>query len=104
MADDLLFAVKDKVAVMTLNRPEALNAFTPDILTAWVARLEEAQQRDDVNVLLVTGAGRGFSSGGDVSTVCGHRPRSSPNAGWNSTSRRLRPLTASLLGVGSTSR
>jgi 2-(1,2-epoxy-1,2-dihydrophenyl)acetyl-CoA isomerase len=66
MSDDLLFEVQDKVAVMTLNRPEALNAFTPEILTGWVARLEEAQLRDDVNVLLVTGAGRGFSSGGDV--------------------------------------
>ena len=66
MTDDLLFEVKDGVAVMTLNRPEALNAFTPDLLTGWVAHLEEVQARDDINVLLVTGAGRGFCSGGDV--------------------------------------
>ena len=66
MSEDLLFEVKDKVAVMTLNRPEALNAFTPDLLNGWVARLEEVQSRDDINVLLVTGAGRGFCSGGDV--------------------------------------
>jgi enoyl-CoA hydratase/carnithine racemase len=46
MSDNLLFEVKDKVAVMTLNRPEALNAFTPEILTGWVRRLEEAQRRD----------------------------------------------------------
>ena len=59
MADELLFEVKDRVAIMTLNRPEALNAFTPEVLTGWVRRLEEAQRRDDVNVLLVTGAGRG---------------------------------------------
>jgi enoyl-CoA hydratase/carnithine racemase len=43
MSDDLLFEVQDKVAVMTLNRPEALHAFTPEMLTGWVARLEEAQ-------------------------------------------------------------
>jgi 2-(1,2-epoxy-1,2-dihydrophenyl)acetyl-CoA isomerase len=66
MSDDLLFEVKNKIAVMTLNRPEALNAFTPGMLKGWVERLEEAQSRDDVNVLLVTGAGRGFCSGGDV--------------------------------------
>lgn len=45
MADELLFEVKDRVAIMTLNRPEALNAFTPEILTGWVRRLEEAQRR-----------------------------------------------------------
>ena len=56
MADELLFEVKDRVAIMTLNRPEALNAFTPEILTGWVRRLEEAQRRDDVNVLLGDGS------------------------------------------------
>ncbi len=39
MSDALLFEVKDKIAIMTLNRPEAMNAFTPDMLTGWVARL-----------------------------------------------------------------
>lgn len=66
MAEELLFDVQDNIAVMTLNRPEALNAFTPAMLEGWVARLEEAQARDDVRALVVTGAGRGFCSGGDV--------------------------------------
>lgn len=66
MADDLLFDVTDHVAVLTLNRPDALNAFTPDMLCGFVDRLAEAQARDDVGVLLVTGSGRGFCSGGDV--------------------------------------
>ena len=59
MAGDVLFEVADGVAVMTLNRPEALNAFTPEMLGGWVAGVDEAAARDDVNVLLVTGAGRG---------------------------------------------
>ena len=66
MADDLLFDVTDNIAVLTLNRPEALNAFTPDMLHGFVDRLEEAQRRDDVRALVVTGSGRGFCSGGDV--------------------------------------
>ncbi|MDH3701814.1 MAG: enoyl-CoA hydratase-related protein [Alphaproteobacteria bacterium] len=66
MSDDLLLEVKDHIAVMTLNRPEALNAFTPELMKGWVAGLDEIQADDDVRVLLVTGAGRGFSSGGDV--------------------------------------
>lgn len=66
MAEELLFDVQDSIALMTLNRPEALNAFTPAMLEGWVARLEEAQAREDVRALVVTGAGRGFCSGGDV--------------------------------------
>lgn len=66
MSDDLLFEVTDGVALMTLNRPDALNAFTPGIMTGWVEHLKEVQENDDIRVLLVTGAGRGFCSGGDV--------------------------------------
>jgi len=66
MTDQLLFEVKDKVAILTLNRPEALNAFTPEILNGWVERMDEIQDRDDITALMVTGAGRGFCSGGDV--------------------------------------
>ena len=83
MSDDLLFEVKDKIAVMTLNRPEALNAFTPDLLTGWVARLEEVQAREDINVLMVTGAGRGFCSGGDVKRM-GER---ADNTEWTTKNR-----------------
>lgn len=109
MADDLLFEVTDKVAVMTLNRPEALNAFTPDILTGWVARLEEAQQRDDVNVLLVTGAGRGFSSGGDVKRMgegADNSPQTTKHRLWTQTqivAKRMvefdKPAIAAINGV-----
>src|SRR5262245_36890672 len=63
---DLLDEVKAKVATITLNRPDKLNAFTADMITAWAGSLAEAQADDGVNVVLVTGAGRAFCSGGDV--------------------------------------
>lgn len=66
MPNELLFDVQDKVAIVTLNRPEALNAFTPGMLMGLVERLEEVQSREDINVLVISGAGRGFCSGGDV--------------------------------------
>lgn len=109
MSDDLLFEVKDKIAVMTLNRPEALNAFTPDLLTGWVARIEEVQDRDDINVLLVTGAGRGFCSGGDVKRM-GEKADNSPHTTkhrlWTQTqmvAKRMvqldKPTVAAINGV-----
>src|SRR5262245_26219042 len=63
---DLLYEVKDKVATITLNRPDKLNAFTGDMIDAWQKSLAAAQADDAVNVVIVTGAGRAFCSGGDV--------------------------------------
>ena len=63
---ELLYEVKDKVATITLNRPDKLNAFTAGMIDAWAKSLGEAQADDNVNVVIVTGAGRAFCSGGDV--------------------------------------
>jgi len=66
MSQDLIFEVTDNVATIRLNRPEKLNAFTGEMLSAWHDALEEAEARDDVSVVVLTGTGRGFCSGGDV--------------------------------------
>ena len=63
---ELLYDVKDKIATITLNRPDKLNAFTRDMLDGWQASLGKAQADDAVHVVIVTGAGRAFCSGGDV--------------------------------------
>jgi len=66
MAEDLLYEVKDRIATITLNRSDKLNAFTRAMIDAWAKSLAEAQRDDDVNVVVVTGAGRAFCAGGDV--------------------------------------
>ncbi|MFQ5520945.1 MAG: enoyl-CoA hydratase/isomerase family protein [Candidatus Methylomirabilia bacterium] len=66
MADDLLYEVKDGIATITLNRPEKLNAFTGAMVERWAWALGEAQRDEEVNVVVVTGAGRAFCAGGDV--------------------------------------
>src|SRR4030095_14196129 len=71
---DLLYEVKDKVATITLNRPDKLNAFTGDMITGWAKSLAEAQADDSVNVVIVTGAGRAFCSGGDVGRMRSGEP------------------------------
>ena len=67
MSEQLKFEVgADKVAVITLNRPEKLNAFTPEMREAWLVALEECRTSNQVNVIVITGTGRAFTSGGDV--------------------------------------
>jgi enoyl-CoA hydratase/carnithine racemase len=63
---DLLYDVKDKVATITLNRPDKLNAFTRDMIDGWARSLGQAQADDNVNVVIVTGAGRAFCAGFDL--------------------------------------
>jgi enoyl-CoA hydratase/carnithine racemase len=63
---ELLYEVADRIATITLNRPDKLNAFTADMITRWAEALAEAQRDPAVNVVVVTGAGRAFCAGGDV--------------------------------------
>src|SRR5207302_10417576 len=57
--------VPDAVALVTLNRPERLNAWTNRMSTEYRWCLEEADADPDVRVIVVTGAGRGFCAGAD---------------------------------------
>jgi len=62
----ILFEVSDRIATVTLNRPEKLNAFTSEMLSGLGEAIDECDRRDDVSSVILTGAGRGFCSGGDV--------------------------------------
>ena len=65
----VLFEASDGVAVITLNRPDRLNAFTREMGREYVAALRRAEADPDVRVAVVTGAGRGFCSGADLSVL-----------------------------------
>jgi enoyl-CoA hydratase/carnithine racemase len=64
-------AVEAGVATLTFNRPEKLNALTFDVYADLRDLLAELPQREDVRVLVITGTGRGFCSGGDVNAIIG---------------------------------
>ncbi|UDY22249.1 enoyl-CoA hydratase/isomerase family protein [Nocardioides sp. Kera G14] len=66
MSDLLLIKDRDRVRTITLNRPEALNAFNEALYDALTEALFEADQAPDVAVVLLTGAGRAFSAGTDL--------------------------------------
>jgi 2-(1,2-epoxy-1,2-dihydrophenyl)acetyl-CoA isomerase len=64
--DDLLASVTDKVALLTLNRPERRNAMSSQMNDALASALGEVQTADDVGAVVLTGAGGAFCAGGDV--------------------------------------
>jgi enoyl-CoA hydratase/carnithine racemase len=65
------FRVQDGVATVTFSRPERLNALTFEVYADLRDLLTEIPHRDDVRVLVITGTGRGFCSGGDVDDIIG---------------------------------
>ena len=69
MGTDLLEQVKDGVAVLTLNRPDRLNAMSRPMLDALLEALPRLAEDPAVGVLVLTGAGRGFCAGGDVKAM-----------------------------------
>jgi len=72
MADDIvMYEVADRVALITWNRPERMNAWTAALEDAYFDALERATDDEDVNVIVVTGAGRGFCPGADMDLLQG---------------------------------
>jgi len=69
MSEDVLEVVEDGVAVLTLNRPDRLNAMSGPMLDALLAALPRLAEDPQVGVVVLTGAGRGFCAGGDVKAM-----------------------------------
>jgi enoyl-CoA hydratase/carnithine racemase len=65
---EIVYDVHDRIATLTLNRPDKLNAFTSTMCTEMIAAFDEADGDDNVRVVVVTGAGRGFCAGADLSS------------------------------------
>lgn len=66
MADEVLTEVRGRTLLITLNRPEAMNSFNTALSQALLATIEELDSNDDLTLGVLTGAGRGFSSGMDL--------------------------------------
>jgi enoyl-CoA hydratase/carnithine racemase len=64
--ETILYQVEDRVATITLNRPDRLNAFTTQMARDLVAVFSETDADDEVRAVIVTGAGRGFCAGADL--------------------------------------
>jgi enoyl-CoA hydratase/carnithine racemase len=75
------YEVSERVATITLARPERLNAWTGRMHTEYRWALDDAEHRDDVRIVVVTGDGRGFCAGADAKALDGHVERGGYDAG-----------------------
>jgi enoyl-CoA hydratase/carnithine racemase len=100
----------DDVAIITLNRPDRLNAWTPQMLAEMTAAVGEANADDRIGAIVFTGAGRGFCAGADIGgqfkaqldgappaedrpARAGHRPTD-----WVDLCRSSKPMVAAING------
>src|SRR5699024_8964205 len=64
--NDVLVEVNENVMHLTLNRPDSLNAFSPEMLDGLTKAVKQANQDASIKTILIKGSGRAFCAGGDV--------------------------------------
>jgi enoyl-CoA hydratase/carnithine racemase len=72
MSSPITLEIDNRVAIITLNRPDVLNAINEPMLPPWVDALEECRTNDDVAVIVITGAGEAFCLGVDTTKLGSH--------------------------------
>src|ERR1700710_840838 len=90
----VLYAVRDHVATITLNRPERRNALNPRAYAELEAAFHAASADDDVRVVIVTGADPWFCSGEDVKELMTGEPRSA-----DAPPRKAQPTPAAMAAL-----
>jgi 2-(1,2-epoxy-1,2-dihydrophenyl)acetyl-CoA isomerase len=76
--DQFTFEIKEGIGVLTIDRPDRLNAVNWELCQAMAALLSELRTNDEVRVIVLTGAGGAFSSGGDAEFLSGNAARPIP--------------------------
>jgi enoyl-CoA hydratase/carnithine racemase len=111
--EQILSEIRDDVALLTLNRPEKLNAWTPRMATELAHAIEAANDNDAVGAIVFTGAGRGFCAGADMSDtfqkrISGKDPGENTAGGqggmpadidWVRLMRESKPIIAAVNGA-----
>ncbi|MAL78381.1 MAG: enoyl-CoA hydratase [Sneathiella sp.] len=96
MTNDLLAEVKDGIATLTLNRPEARNALSMEMRSALYDRLVEYERDDNVRCIIIRGAGEHFQAGGDVKSFS-EMASLSPDERLKMFEKRIHTLTPTIL-------
>ena len=101
--NELLCGIRDRVAIITLNRPEAKNAMSDHLTPALRNMIKTCGENPDVGALLITGAGNAFCAGGDVKGMGAHRDKAKLAMSYEERvadlQERQRLLTGALISV-----
>ena len=110
--ETILTETVDTVSVLTMNRPERLNAWTPQMGGELAQAIKDANEDEDITGIVLTGAGRGFCAGADIEAVFkarveGNDPGRNQGPGdWVGQVRAAKPIVAAIngpaVGVGLT--
>ena len=100
---ELLCAVRGRVAIITLNRPEVRNALSDDLTPALRSMIKTCGENPEVGALLITGAGTAFCSGGNIKGMGDHRDKKKLQMSYDERvadlQERQRLLTGALIAV-----
>src|SRR5436309_6089604 len=101
--DELLCVIRDRVAVITLNRPEVRNALSDTLTPALRTMVRTCGENPDIGALLITGAGEAFCAGGNVKGMGAHRDPTKLEMSFDDRvadlQERQRLLTGALVSV-----
>jgi enoyl-CoA hydratase/carnithine racemase len=101
--NELLCVIRDRVAIITLNRPEARNSLSDHLTPALRTMIRTCGENPDVGALLITGAGTAFCSGGDVKGMGANRDKKKQEMSFDEKvadlQERQRTLTGALVSV-----
>jgi enoyl-CoA hydratase/carnithine racemase len=91
--EQLLCEVQDRVAIITLNRPEARNALSDELTPALRLMVKERGEDPHVGAVLITGSGTAFCAGGDVKGMGGNSPKKQMTAAERAAELKIRQRT-----------
>ena len=75
MYQDITLTIENRIAHLQINRPECLNAIRIQTYQDIIAALKEADQSDDVSIIVLSGANNAFTAGNDISDLVGDQPQ-----------------------------
>ena len=97
--DELLCVIRDRVAIITLNRPEVRNAMSDTLTPALRSMIKACGENPEVGALLLTGAGKAFCAGGNVKGMGAHRDRKKLEMSYDEKVSDLRERQRLLTGA-----
>ena len=101
----ILSEVKGRVGVITMNRPDRLNAMNPHMNHEIISQISEWNADDSIGAIVWTGAGRGFCAGADIGRFEARRDGQSVDStpmtedSWHDVIRNAKPIIAAINGV-----